>query len=99
MSFLVVVSFDIKDASSKDYENLYNSFEKIGLKRSVKADDGKLYNVPTTTTVVGEFTGQTSAKVRDDLRELVKTAYRINKLTGDFFINVGNNWTWTISSV
>jgi hypothetical protein len=99
MSFLVVVSFDIKNGISKDYDNLYNTFDKIGLKRSVKADDGKLYKIPTTTTVVGEFTGQTSAKVRDDVRELVKNSYRLNNLSGEFYINVGNNWTWTISSV
>ena len=38
MSYFVLCTFDLKDASRQDYQNAYADLEKVGLKRVVVSD-------------------------------------------------------------
>ena len=96
MSYLVSVSFDIKNGTPHDYRMIYEKLDKIGFKRSIMSSDNKLYNIPTTTTVVGEFSGENCAKIRDDLSTKVKKIYETLGLKGEFILVVGGDWAWAI---
>ena len=42
MSYLVTVTFDIKGGDSKDYDMVYASFEKFGLRRKLKGESKEI---------------------------------------------------------
>ena len=67
MSYLVTCTFDLKNASSADYQNAYIDLAKMGLKKTVIADNKNSVVAPTTMTI-GEFNGQSASAVRDDIR-------------------------------
>ena len=94
MSYIAIVSFDIKNGSTKDYENVYKGFETIGLKRIITSDNGKNILLPTTTTA-GQFSEQTAVAVRDDLCTKTEAVFTRNGIHGEIFIAVGGDWAWS----
>jgi len=93
MSYLVTVTFDLKNASAEDYTNVYEAFAKLGLHQQLKADNGAVVQLPTTTCV-GTFTGTTAGSVRDDMANRCETAIEQLGLSGEVFVVVGGNWAW-----
>ena len=93
MSYLVYCTFDLKNASAKDYENAYADLQRIGLAKVVKADEGQHVVIPTTSTM-GFFTGNTAPAVRNDVRNSVQAAFRARLLKSEIFIVVGGDWAW-----
>jgi hypothetical protein len=93
MSYIVFCTFDLKNASSQDYQNAYNDLEKMGLKKVVVADNGNNIVIPTTTTM-GIFNAGTAASIRDDIRARVKSAFVARRFKSEIFVVVGENWAW-----
>lgn len=93
MSYLVVVTFDIKEGDPDDYNVVYEGLEKIGLKRKIKPDQGEALTLPTTTTA-GKIDGASAAAVRDDICTKAKAVFTDNKLNGEIFVSVGGDWAW-----
>jgi hypothetical protein len=93
VAFLVTCTFDLKNASSTDYQNAYADLAKLGLKKAIVADNGNTIVAPTTMTI-GTFNGQSSAAVRDDLRNRVQAAFKLRAFKSEIFVVVGDNWTW-----
>lgn len=93
MSYLVYCTFDLKNASSKDYEKAYEELKGIGLTKVVKTDAGHNVVIPTTSTM-GFFDGSGAGAVRDSVRNSVKKAFANRGLTSEIFIVVGGNWAW-----
>lgn len=93
MSYLVYCTFDLKNASAKDYENAYADLQRIGLAKVVKADEGPQVVIPTTSTM-GFFNGTSAAAVRNDVRNSVQAAFRARLLKSEIFIVVGGDWAW-----
>jgi hypothetical protein len=93
MSYLVTCTFDLKNASIRDYENAYSDLARIGLKKTVAADRGGEVIAPTTMTI-GQFNGQSAAVVRDQVRNAVKQAFFARHLSSEIFVVVGGDWTW-----
>lgn len=93
MSYLVYCTFDLKNASAKDYENAYADLQRIGLAKVVKADEGLQVVIPTTSTM-GFFNGTSAEAVRNDLRNSVQAAFRARLLKSEIFIVVGGDWAW-----
>lgn len=93
MSYLVFCTFDLKNASSKDYETAYSDLNYIGLTKVQKSDKGGDVVIPTTS-VMGVFTGGSAASVRDDIREKVKTAFQDRKFKSEIFVVIGGDWAW-----
>lgn len=93
MSYLVLCTFDLKNASSDDYKTAYSELRAIGLNKVVVGGDRSNYVIPTTTTA-GEFNGANSEKIRDDIRQKVKAAFTKHSLRSEIFIVVGDSWAW-----
>lgn len=93
MSYFVVVTFDIKDGEPDDYNVVYDGFEKIGLKRTVKSDQGDEITLPSTTTA-GKIDGTSAGTVRDDICAKTKAVFAGNNLHGEIFVSVGGDWAW-----
>ena len=91
MSYLVFCTFDLKNASSKDYEIAYADLKEIGLAKVKKSDNGGDIVIPTTS-VIGEFNGSSAVKVRDDIRARVKSAFQARKFKSEIFVVVGGDW-------
>src|ERR1700752_5498674 len=64
VSYLATCTFDLKGASTQDYQTAYADLEKTGLKKVVESGSGGKVVAPTTMTI-GEFNGQSAAAVRD----------------------------------
>lgn len=93
MSYGVFCTFDLKNASSKDYENAYADLAKIGLKRVVAGSKRDV--VIPTTSVLGSFNGNSAASLRDNLRQKVQDAFQARKFDSEIFVFVGGeDWTW-----
>jgi hypothetical protein len=93
VSYFVVVTFDITDGNSDDYNTVYGGFEELGLKGTIASNKGKSIALPTTTTT-GTFNGQSAAVVRDDLCARTQTVFADNKLHGEIFVSAGGDWAW-----
>lgn len=93
MSYLVYCTFDLKNASAKDYDNAYADLQRIGLAKVVKADEGQQVVIPTTSTM-GFFNGTSAAAVRNDVLNSVQAAFRARLLKSEIFIVVGGDWAW-----
>ena len=98
MSYLVLVPFDLKDASWDDYEAVYKELEKIGLSKRLISNEGKEVLLPTTT-VAGKFEGDSSVDVRDNIMDKCKRIFKNLKLRGEIFVGVGDNWSWSHSEI
>lgn len=97
MSYLVYCTFDLKNASSKDYENAYSDLQRLGLAKVVKADAGQNVVIPTTSTM-GFFDGNSAISVRDSVRNSVKNAFATRGFTSEVFIVVGGDWAWSAAT-
>lgn len=97
MSYLVVCTFDLKNASSQDYKNAYADLASIGLKKVIKASDGSDTVIPTTAAM-GEFNGNSVTEVRDNIRNRIKSAFKARRFSSEIFLVVGGNWAWGADS-
>jgi hypothetical protein len=84
MSYFVVCTFDLKNATATDYKNAYADLEKLGLKKVIVYNGNKQYVIPTTT-VSGTFTGQDAAAVsRQSQGRLCGTRFFLRDLFSGF---------------
>jgi hypothetical protein len=93
MSYLVFCTFDLEDADWEDYETAYADLEKIGLYKVVVSDQGNDVVVPTTS-VIGQFDGQSAKDVRDHIRTRVRSAFKARHFKSEIFVVVGGDWAW-----
>lgn len=93
MVYLVFCTFDLKNASSQDYQNAYADLEELGLKKVQKADGGGDVVIPTTS-VMGTFNGNSAEAVRDDVRNWVKNVFSARRFKSEIFVVVGSDWAW-----
>lgn len=93
MSYLVFCTFDLKNASSQDYQNAYADLSKIGLEKVVIADNGNRVVIPTTS-VIGQFNSESARKAADDVREKVKSVFSRRRFKSEIFVVAGGDWAW-----
>ena len=94
MSYCVLCTFDLKNASSTDYQNAYSDLEKLGLYRAQDNSGGSKTVIPTTT-VLGSYNGASAAEIRDDVRMKIKVAFTARGFHSEIFVTVGGtDWTW-----
>jgi hypothetical protein len=93
MSYFVVCTFDLKNASYQDYQNAYDDLAKIGLNKVAVSDQGGNVVIPTTT-VAGQLNGNTAAAVRDYACDQVQKALAARRFSSEIFIAVGGDWAW-----
>lgn len=94
MAYGVVCTFDLKNASSTDYENAYSDLKALGLNRAQGNSNGGESVIPTTT-VLGSYNGESAASVRDHVRTKVQAAFKARGFRSEIFVVVGGqDWTW-----
>lgn len=93
MSYLVFCTFDLKNASSQDYKNVYDDLAAIGLKKVHKPDGGGNITIPTTAAM-GFFNAVSAASARDDISQRVQNALNARRLKSEIFVVVGGDWAW-----
>jgi len=93
MSYNVFCTFDLKNASTQDYQNAYRDLSNIGLQKVVTGEGGGKAAIPTTAAM-GQFTGASAAAVRTDVRSKVAAAFNARKFTSEIFVVVGGDWAW-----
>jgi hypothetical protein len=94
MNYGVLCTFDLKGASSADYQNAYADLERLGLHKAQDNSSGGKTVVPTTT-VLGPYTGANANAIRDDVRNKVKAAFAARGFRSEIFVVVGGtDWTW-----
>lgn len=93
MTYLVLCTFDLKSASTTDYQNAYSDLEKIGLKKVHKGSSGNNVLIPTTAAM-GEFEGASAASVRDDISKEVQNVFSKRGFKSEIFVTVGGDWAW-----
>ncbi|MGE4293464.1 MAG: hypothetical protein AB7E32_14795 [Desulfovibrio sp.] len=94
MSYLVFCTFDLKSASSQDYQNAYADLAKIGLHKVAKASTGEHVVIPTTS-VMGEFNSPGASQAANHVRDKVKSAFAARKFKSEIFVIAGGDWAWT----
>lgn len=97
MSYLAFCTFDLKNASARDYQSAYADLEQFGLRKVVKADGGNDVVIPTTS-VMGTFNGSDAPSVRDYLRREIQSAFQRRGFTSEIFLVVGGDWAWGAAS-
>ncbi|EIJ42045.1 hypothetical protein BegalDRAFT_1143 [Beggiatoa alba B18LD] len=93
MGYIVVVSLDLSNATSEDYDTITTEFEKFGLEKYYISGTNYRVTLPETT-FMGEA-GQDSDKnvdVRDYFLKKIEGIFTGNDIRGQVFIAVGNNW-------
>lgn len=93
MSYFVFCTFDLKGATSQDYQKAYADLEKIGLKKVVVSSQNSKAVIPTTA-VAGEFNSTSVANVRDDIRDRVRSAFAARGFSSEVFVVAGGDWAW-----
>lgn len=97
MSYFVVCTSDLKNASWTDYQTAYAHLANVGLHKTVVTDQGKNVVAPTTMTM-GEFNGADAASIRNYVRNQIRAAFAARRFSSEIFVVVAGNWAWGASS-
>ena len=93
MTYQVLCTFDLKNASRADYATAYSELSKLGFSHTVQGSS-RVVALPTTT-VIGSFGGVNAAGVRDDLRARIVQAFAAQGFKFEVFVSVGGpDHTW-----
>lgn len=93
MTYLIYCTFDLKNASSNDYQNAYQDLKSIGLDRVVVGGGGATVVIPTTS-VMGQFNAAGAAVAADDIRNKVHAAFSARGFKSEIFVISAGDWAW-----
>jgi hypothetical protein len=93
MSYLAFVTFDLKNANRVDYQNAYKDLSDVGLEKVATISSGGQVVIPTTS-VMGKFTGESAAEVRNLVKADVIAAFNARRFDSEIFVVVGGDWAW-----
>ena len=91
MTFLVLCVFDIKKASRDDYLYAYMDLATLGLRQTVKSDNGPSFKLPAAA-VMGTFDGRSVEDVRSVVSKDVQAIFKARGLNGTFFVVASSDW-------
>lgn len=93
MSYMVVLTFDIHNGDSEDYETVTAALSKKGLVKHVTSGDGERVDLPENT-YVGTFTGSDAREVAKSIREWALDIFKSANVHGQVFVMAGADWGW-----
>jgi hypothetical protein len=91
MTFLVFCVFDLKSATREDYLYAYMDLAALGLRQTVKSDNGPSFKLPAAA-VMGTFEGRSVEDVRSVLSRKVQAIFKSRGLSGTFFLVASTDW-------
>lgn len=93
MEYLGVVTFDLTDADSNDYDNVNGALEAIELRQRLFAN-GEQVDLPYNT-YAGVFEWPRAAgELRARLGASVRACFIECGVVGKAFVSVGTDWSW-----
>ena len=75
MTFLVFCVFDLKNATREDYLYAYMDLATLGLRQTVKSDNGPSFKLPAAA-VMGTFDGRSVDEVRSIVSRKVQGIFK-----------------------
>lgn len=97
MAYMVICTFDLKNASSEDYQTAYADLAKLGLHKVVVSSDGRRIVTPTTTTI-GNFNGSSAMQVANDVNTRVKAAFTARRFKSEIFVVAAGDGHWFVGT-
>jgi hypothetical protein len=91
MTFLVFCVFDLKHATREDYLYAYMDLADLGLKQTVKSENGPSFKLPASA-VMGTFDGRSVEDVRSTLSRKVQGIFKARGFAGTFFVVASADW-------
>jgi hypothetical protein len=91
MTFLVFCVFDLKHATREDYLYAYMDLADLGLKQTVKSENGPSFKLPAAA-VMGTFDGRSVEDVRTTVSRKVQSIFKSRGLSGTFFVVASGDW-------
>ncbi len=91
MTFLVFCVFDLKSATREDYLYAYMDLATLGLRQTVKSDNGPSFRLPASA-VMGTFDGRNVEEVRSTVSRKVQGVFKGRGLNGTFFLVASHDW-------
>jgi hypothetical protein len=91
MSYLVFCVFDLKHAAREDYLYAYMDLADLGLRKTVKSDNGPSFQLPAGA-VMGTFDGRNIDDVRSTVGRKVQSIFKARGLAGTFFLVASTDW-------
>jgi hypothetical protein len=91
MSYLVFCVFDLKNAAREDYLYAYMDLADLGLRKTVKSDNGPSFQLPAGA-VMGTFDGRSIDDVRSTVGRKVQSIFKARGLAGTFFLVASTDW-------
>ena len=92
MKAFVLVTFDLKNAKSENYEKMAEQLDKYGLYKQLTGESGKEVKLPTTA-FAGEF--DTKPDTKKVKQWLITSAENIRVNIGKYFIFcTDGSWSW-----
>jgi hypothetical protein len=91
MTFLVFCVFDLKHATREDYLYAYMDLADLGLKQTVKSENGPSFKLPAAA-VMGTFDGRSVEDVRSNVSKKVQGIFKARGLAGTFFLVASADW-------
>jgi hypothetical protein len=91
MSYLVFCVFDLKHASREDYLYAYMDLAELGLRKTVRSDNGPSFQLPASA-VMGTFDGRSVEEVRSVVGKKVQSIFKSRSLNGTFFLVASADW-------
>ncbi len=97
MSYFATVAFDLQSADTAAYDTADTVLMELGFSKKIRGSSGKVLDLPANT-YAGEFKGDGSGKIRDDLSNSIRDAFRSHGLKASIFVTVGDGWAWGMRS-
>jgi hypothetical protein len=91
MSYLVFCVIDLKNARREDYHYAYMDLADLGLRRTLKSENGPSFGLPAPA-VMGFRDGGSADEVKTLLGKSVRDIFKTRGLNGTFFVVVGGDW-------
>lgn len=95
MSYLVVVTFDIKNGKPENYELVKTEFEVLGLKPELVGDSGTSALLPGNT-FAAEISGNSASAIKDELSAKISALFKKHNLSARIFVSVGGSWAGSV---
>jgi hypothetical protein len=91
MSYLVFCVFDLKNATREDYLYAYMDLADLGLRKTVKSDNGPSFQLPAGA-LMGTFDGRSVEDVRSTAGKKMQSVFKARGLSGTFFVVASADW-------
>jgi hypothetical protein len=99
MSFLVTVTFDLRNAHPSKYRKVHGDLAKIDLSKFVSGKKHIDKKLPANTFVAEfaeEFEDDSSKETVAYIKKNILKIFEKRKVKGRYFVAVGRKWAWHV---